>query len=323
MFGDGSRCSGKHRRTFADVRRRFSETSLNMKHHRGSITIGMGMHRRAVANHPQGIREASANGYWGGIYMPLWGSASFSLWPLKDVHLCVEFKMAGLPFLWTFYISNISIYNHCRTFGEFRECFGVPSPMIRWTFGDASPNIAEGSPNIDISPKLRRSFGEPSANLRGCFGNASATITVRRKSGEASGIIRRGSANLLGWFPDYFSRQNLKCIGKNFNASIEIFWPPPDASWCLLMPPDGPWRPRRFPGPLVNPFLMPHNAHQFPSWIHHPGKKCSVGPRHKTVRFSFLSLSQLHADRSVCIFHTIIRYNLIQCYTHSMMVFLK
>ena len=33
----------------------------------------------------------------GGIYMPLWSSASFSLWPLKGVHLCVEFKMAGLP----------------------------------------------------------------------------------------------------------------------------------------------------------------------------------------------------------------------------------
>ena len=31
------------------------------------------------------------------------------------------------------------------------------------------------------------------------------------------------------------------------------------------MPPDGPRRPRRFPGPSVNPFPMSHDAHQFPS----------------------------------------------------------
>ena len=135
---------------------------------RGSIPVGMGMHRRAVANHTQGIREALANGYWG-VYICHFGAQHHSLSGLwrGSTSLC---GVQNGPFLWTFYISNIiSIYNRCRTFGEFRECFGVH-------FGDDSVNLRW------CIPEHRRRFAEhwhiaeASANLRGTFGDASGML---------------------------------------------------------------------------------------------------------------------------------------------------
>ena len=68
----------------------------------------------------------------GGIYMPLWGSASFSLWPLKGVHLCVEFKMD------LFYEHSIYRIYQYITVAEPSANFGNASAYLRRRFGEPS-----------------------------------------------------------------------------------------------------------------------------------------------------------------------------------------
>ena len=74
----------------ANIRRRSAKVLRNFPEHE----TPSGKHPRRYGDasasscepsprHPRGIGEWLLGG--GGIYMPLWGSASFSLWPLKGV----------------------------------------------------------------------------------------------------------------------------------------------------------------------------------------------------------------------------------------------
>ena len=107
-------------------------------------------------------------------------------------------------------------------------------------FGEGPAN--HGHDCSAMAPDARRRFSE-----------TSATITVRRKSGEASGIIRRGSANLLGWFPDYFSRQNFgNASGKISMQALTFFGLLPMPHDASRWPSTSPKVPRTLGEPLTD-----------------------------------------------------------------------
>ena len=105
--------------------------------------------------------------------------------------------------------------------------------------------VAEPSANFgNASAYLRRRFGDDSANLRGCFGDNNCSAKVRGSIWDYS--LRLGEpSGMIPWL--LFPTKLRECIGKNVNAIIDIFWPPPDASrW----PPTSPKVPRTLGEPL-------------------------------------------------------------------------
>ena len=141
-----------------------------------------------------------------------------------------------------FYEHSIYRIYQYITVAEPSANFGNASAYLRRRFGEPSGMHPRTSPKVRRTLTYRRGFGEPSANLRGCFGDASAKVRgsiwdYSPRLGEPSGMIPR----LL------FPTKLRECIGKYFNASIEIFWPPLDASrW----PPTSPKVPRTLGEPL-------------------------------------------------------------------------